>query len=78
MRTSSEMREEDCNNDGEAEGNIRVYAKMITWILPVCLTEHFQKKRMQIAIDRMHADNVGVKVGDQRFLSAGRGSKLSD
>lgn len=35
--------EEDYNNDGEAEGNIRVYAKMITWILPACLTEHFRK-----------------------------------
>ena len=69
--------EEDYNNDGEAEGNIRVYAKNDNVDLACLLDGAFPEKADEIAIDRMHADNVGVKVGDE-ILSVGRGSKLSD
>lgn len=69
--------EEDYNNDGEAEGNIRVYAKMITWILPACLTEHFRKKRMKSQLT-VCMQTMSASKWEMRFLSAGRGSKLSD
>ena len=64
--------EEDYNNDGEAEGNIRVYAKNDNVDLACLLDGAFPEKADEIAIDRMHADNVGVKVGDEISVSGQR------
>ena len=51
--------------------------KMITWILPVCLTEHFRKKRMRSQLT-VCMQTMSASKWEMRFLSAGRGSKLSD
>lgn len=64
--------EEDYNNDGEAEGTIRVYAKNDNVDLACLLDGAFPEKADEIAIDRMHADNVGVKVGDEISVSGQR------
>lgn len=56
--------DEDSDNDGESNGTVRVYAKTES-INNACLLDgRFPEKEGEIAIDRMHADNVGVKVGD--------------
>ena len=56
--------EEDYNNDGTAEGTIRVFARTDE-INEACLMDgSFPEAEDEIAIDRMHADNVGIKVGD--------------
>ncbi|MSS63489.1 ABC transporter permease [Velocimicrobium porci] len=56
--------EEDYNNDGTSDGTIRIYAKTDN-INQACLMEgNFPSKKNEIAIDRMHADNVGIKVND--------------
>lgn len=56
--------DEDNNNDGTADGNIRVYAKTDNINLACLLDGRFPETENEIAIDRMHADNVGVKAGD--------------
>lgn len=56
--------DEDNNNDGTSDGTIRVYAKTEDVNLASLLEGEFPKTEDEIAIDRMHADNVGVKVGD--------------
>ena len=56
--------EEDYNNDGEAEGNIRVYAKNDNVDLACLLDGAFPEKADEIAIDRMYADNNSLKIGD--------------
>ena len=56
--------DEDNNNDGTADGNVRVYAKTDNINLACLLDGWFPETENEIAIDRMHADNVGVKVGD--------------
>ena len=61
--------EEDDNNDGEADGTIRVYAKNENVDLACLLEGSFPEKSDEIAIDRMHADNVGVRVGDEISVS---------
>ena len=56
--------EEDNDNDGVSDGTIRVYAKTEE-INKACLMEgSFTETEDEIAIDRMHADNAGIKVGD--------------
>lgn len=56
--------EEDNNNDGVSDGTVRVYAKTEE-VNQACLMEgNFPEKEDEIAIDRMHADNVGIKTGD--------------
>lgn len=56
--------EEDYNNDGTADGTIRVFARTDE-INEACLMDgSFPEAEDEIAIDRMHADNVGIKVGD--------------
>lgn len=57
--------EEDNNNDGTADGTVRVYAKTEDINLACLLDGRFPERSNEIAIDRMHADNVGVKVGDK-------------
>ena len=61
--------EEDYNNDGTAEGTIRVYAKNNDVNLACLLDGQFPEKEDEIAIDRMHADNVGITVGDTISVS---------
>ena len=61
--------EEDSDNDGISDGTIRVYAKTEE-INRACLMEgDFPKTEDEIAIDRMHADNAGIKVGDTIAVS---------
>lgn len=57
--------EEDNNNDGTADGAVRVYAKTDNINLACILDGRLPETENEIAIDRMHADNVGVKVGDK-------------
>ena len=57
--------DEDDNNDGTADGTVRVYAKTDNINLACLLDGRFPETENEIAIDRMHADNVGVKVGDK-------------
>lgn len=61
--------EEDYNNDGEVDGTIRVYAQNDDVDLACLLEGNFPEKSDEIAIDRMHADNIGVKVGDTISVS---------
>ena len=56
--------EEDNDNDGVSDGTIRVYAKTAEINLACLMEGEFPETEDEIAIDRMHADNVGVKVGD--------------
>ena len=56
--------EEDNDNDGVSDGTVRVYAKTEE-VNQACLMEgNFPEKEDEIAIDRMHADNAGIKTGD--------------
>lgn len=56
--------EEDHNNDGTTDGSVRVYFKTEDVNLACLMDGRFPETGDEIAIDRMHADNVGVKVGD--------------
>jgi putative ABC transport system permease protein len=56
--------EEDNNNDGISDGTIRVYAKTDEVNLACLMKGRFPETADEIAIDRMHADNVGIEVGD--------------
>ena len=61
--------EEDYNNDGTTYGTIRIYVRNDN-VNEACLLEGaFPQASDEIAIDRMHADNVGVKVGDTITIS---------
>lgn len=61
--------EEDYNNDGTTDGTIRIYVRNDN-VNEACLLEGaFPQASDEIAIDRMHADNVGVKVGDTITIS---------
>ena len=55
---------EDHNNDGQSDGTVRVYAPTTDINLACLLDGRFPETGEEIAIDRMHADNVGVQVGD--------------
>ena len=56
--------DEDYNNDGSADGTIRVYTKTEDINLASLCDGEYPKNKNEIAIDRMHADNVGIKTGD--------------
>lgn len=56
---------EDNNNDGTTDGTVRVYAKTEDINLACILDGRFPETETEIAIDRMHADNVGIKIGDK-------------
>lgn len=56
--------EEDNNNDGVADGTVRVYAKTEVINLACLMEGSFPDTEDEIAVDRMHADNAGIKVGD--------------
>lgn len=56
--------EEDNNSDGVTDGNIRVYAKTEDINLACVMDGRLPEAADEIAVDRMHADNVGTAVGD--------------
>ena len=61
--------EEDHDGDGVSDGTIRVYAKTQE-INQACLMEgRFPETEAEIAIDRMHADNAGIGVGNTITVS---------
>ena len=61
--------EEDYNNDGKKDGTIRVFTKTEDINLACLLKGSFPQTKDEIAIDRMHADNVGITVGDTITIS---------
>ena len=50
---------------------VRVFAKTKDINLACMLQGSFPQKADEIAIDRMHADNVGIKVGDETVTVSG-------
>lgn len=56
--------DEDNNCDGVSDGTVRVYVRTEEINLASLMEGDFPEAEDEIAIDRMHADNVGVKVGD--------------
>ena len=61
--------EEDYNNDGKKDGTIRVFPQTEDINLACLLKGSFPQTKDEIAIDRMHADNIGVTVGDTITIS---------
>lgn len=61
--------EEDNDNDGVADGTVRVYAKTEDVNLACLMEGTFPEAKDEIAIDRMHADNAGIEVGDTITVS---------
>lgn len=61
--------EEDNNNDGIVDGTIRVYAKTEDTNLACLMEGSLPEKKDEIAIDRMHADNAGIEIGDSVSVS---------
>ena len=57
-------RDEDYNNDGVRDGEIRVYTTRDDVNLYSILEGSDPKTADEIVIDRMHADNNGIRVGD--------------
>lgn len=55
---------EDHDNDGRSDGTIRVYTKTDDVNLACVLDGALPENENEIAIDRMHADNAGITVGD--------------
>ncbi|WP_434309013.1 FtsX-like permease family protein [Hominifimenecus sp. rT4P-3] len=55
---------EDNNGDGITDGTVRVYTRNEDVNLACLMDGRFPESENEIAIDRMHADNVGVKTGD--------------
>ena len=56
--------DEDYDNDDKKDGTVRVFPKTDDINLACLLDGRFPEKKNEIAIDRMHADNVGIKTGD--------------
>ena len=56
--------EEDYDNDEKKDGTIRVFTKTEDVNLACLMDGSFPEKEDEIAIDRMHADNVGIQTGD--------------
>ncbi len=55
---------EDRGNDGISDGTVRVYAANEDVNLACLMDGRFPKEQNEIAIDRMHADNAGIRTGD--------------
>lgn len=55
---------EDNNADGDADGTVRVYAETEDINLACLMEGRFPKEEDEIAVDRMHADNRDIKVGN--------------
>ena len=61
--------DEDHDDDGKSDGTIRVYERTEE-INQACLMEgSFPETEDEIAVDRMHADNAGIQVGDTITVS---------
>ena len=61
--------DEDHDDDGKSDGTIRVYERTEE-INQACLMEgSFPVTEDEIAVDRMHADNAGIQVGDTITVS---------
>ena len=73
----SEMRRKITTTTARQREPSAFMRKTITWILPACLTEHFRKKRMRSQLT-VCMQTMSESKWEMRFLSAGRGSKLSD
>lgn len=56
--------DEDKDGDGKKEGTIRIFQKNDEVNLASVLDGRLPENKNEIAIDRMHADNAGIKVGD--------------
>lgn len=56
--------DEDADLDGEADGQVRIYAQNDEVNMASFLEGRAPNAPDEIAIDRMHADNNGLKVGD--------------
>ncbi len=56
--------DEDNNNDGISDGTVRIYIKNDEINMACILEGELPQNESEIAIDRMHANNVGVKTGD--------------
>lgn len=56
--------QEDHDSDGTVDATIRVYAKTEDVNLACLLEGSFPESEDEIAVDRMHADNAGIEVGD--------------
>ena len=67
---------EDYDADGKKDGTIRVYTKTEDINLACLIEGSFPQNENEIAVDRMHADNVGMKVGDTIKVS-GKEFKVS-
>ena len=67
---------EDYDADGKKDGTIRVYTKTEDINLACLIEGSFPQNETEIAVDRMHADNVGMKVGDTIKVS-GKEFKVS-
>lgn len=61
--------DEDNNNDGKADGTIRVFKKTEDINLACVMEGTLPENEDEITIDRMHADNAGIRVGDQITVS---------
>ncbi len=57
--------DEDYDNDGATDGTIRIFAKTDEVNLACLMEGSFPETENEIAVDRMHADNVGIQVGDE-------------
>lgn len=68
--------DEDNNNDGKADGTVRVYTETDDINMACLLEGSFPETSDEIAIDRMHADNAGIEVGDT-ITVGGREWKVS-
>lgn len=55
---------EDNNNDGSSDGTVRVFTKTESINLACIMDGRFPETADEIAIDRMHADNIGIEVGN--------------
>ena len=55
---------EDNNNDGTEDATVRIFRSDSTVDMATFIEGRAPQTDTEIAIDRMHADNVGVKVGD--------------
>ncbi|MCH5256812.1 MAG: ABC transporter permease [Lachnospiraceae bacterium] len=61
--------DEDNNNDGTVDGTVRVYAKTEDVNLACIMEGNLPVTEGEIAIDRMHADNAGIEVGNTITIS---------
>ncbi len=60
---------EDRNRDGKSDGGIRLFEKTDEINLSSVLKGRLPKNKDEIAIDRMHANNRNIKVGDKIDVS---------